>query len=154
MALFPDPAGPWSQMILWLGSGTVREMKRSCNMSTLVSGRHVSRYAISISAGSSLALSIARTVIHEVALPSPHERMRIIPCSFASQEARADTNLDDLSPDPSAVSSWLRAVDRFDTMSCVSKIGCGANRSKGISCQTLGLHRMKYHDSPMSYVYC
>ena len=101
-------------------------------MSTLVSGRHVSRYAISISAGSSLAFSIARTVIHKIALPSVYERMKIIPCSFASQEARADTNLDDLNPDPSAASSWLRAAERFDTISCVSEIDRGASRSKRI----------------------
>ena len=55
-------------------------------------------------------------------------KMRIIPCSFASQEARADTNLDDLNPDPSAVSSRLRAAERFDTISRVSEIDCGASR--------------------------
>ena len=79
-----------------------------------------------------------RTVIHEVALPSLHERMRIIPCSFASQETRADTNLDGFNPDSSAASSRLRAAERFDTISCVSKIYCGASRSKGIGRQTLG----------------
>lgn len=49
------------------------------------------------------------------------------PCPFVSQEARADTNIDNLDPDPDAASSGIRASERFDTISCVFAIACGTN---------------------------
>ena len=104
-------------------------------MFILVSGRHGSRYPF-MSAGSSSVFSLensASAAIDEVDhRPVCTKEVEPAPCPFASQEACADTNLDEIGIGSSASSRSLKAFERFDTMFCVSNTGWDAVWQEGI----------------------